>query len=328
MFNNFVNFHDLALLIWGIKHGYLSVILSRLTKGKTSRVKDQWKITNKERFSWWIIPEVLKRYNYLITGDENVSYYQYVSEKYFSNRENLIGLSLGCGTGKRELEWVRFSDFRKIEAYDISESSIDIARQEAREAGYANIIDYKVGDIYSIELAENRYDAIFVEQSLHHFSPLEALLARISKWLSSSGLLVVNEYVGPSRFQWTDRQLEIANKIRSILPGKYRTHIVDGSVNKKIVRPSRLSMIMRDPSEAVESSKIMPLLNRMFEIVEVRPYYGAILHLLFEGIAPNFLSQDEEGQKYLRLCFEIEDIVTETGQVQSDFALIVCKKKT
>ncbi|GAG30272.1 unnamed protein product, partial [marine sediment metagenome] len=230
--------------------------------------------------------------------------------------------------GKRELEWVRFSDFRKIEAYDISESSIDIARQKAREAGYANIIDYKVGDIYSIELAENRYDAIFVEQSLHHFSPLEAILARISKWLSPSGLLVVNEYVGPSRFQWTDRQLEIANKIRSILPGKYRTHIVDGSVNKKIVRPSRLSMIMRDPSEAVESSKIMPLLNRMFEIVEVRPYYGAILHLLFEGIAPNFLSQDEEGQKYLWLCFEIEDIVTEMGQVQSDFALIVCKKKT
>ncbi|GAH53084.1 unnamed protein product, partial [marine sediment metagenome] len=115
--------------------------------------------------------------------------------------------------------------------------------------------------------------------------------------------------------------------VLSILPEKYKVPAVDGVIKKRAIRPSRLRMILGDPSEAVESSKIMSLLDQIFHIVEIRPYQGAILHPLFDGIASNFLSEDKQTQRYLRLCFEIEDLSAAAGEIQSDFALAVCRKK-
>jgi len=329
MFNNLVNIHDAKRLIWGIRHGFFIKVLSRLTKGKIGRVKAAWKTTPKKypASTWWIIPQVKKHWNRLITGDENISYFQYVSDKYFSGKKGLTGLSLGCGTGHRELRWADLCDFKKIDAFDISQDRINTAIQHAEEKGYSDIINYKVANIHNLELECNHYDAIFIEQSLHHFNSLEKILSKINRSLTSSGYFVINEYVGPSRFQWSDKQIKIANSIRSILPEKLRTHVVDSSVNKKIIKPSRLSMILKDPSEAIESSKITPLLNQIFEVVEICPYHGAILHLLFDGIAQNFLTEDEETQKYLQLCLEIEDVLTNTESVPSDYVVVICKKK-
>ena len=101
-----------------------------MTKGRAGRVKDAWKTSRKKPSAWWIIPEVSKRINYLITGEDNATYYEYISQKYFSEKKQLIGLSLGCGTGNKELIWAELSDFQKIEAYDISESRVEIARSE------------------------------------------------------------------------------------------------------------------------------------------------------------------------------------------------------
>jgi ubiquinone/menaquinone biosynthesis C-methylase UbiE len=314
-------------LIKAIYHGRFSRIFSKLVKGRVKRVKDVWKTSSQKQSEWWIIPKVAKHFNYLITGDENVSYYQYISDRYLSGKKDLMGLSLGCGKGGREIRWAKLCDFKKIEAYDISESCIKVAKECSSEEGYSSIIDYHAADIYNVAFRENCYDVVFVEQSLHHFSPLKKLLEKINKCLTLDGYFIVNEFVGPSRFQWTDKQLEIVNSIRSILPSRYRVYALDNSICKKVIRPSRLSMILTDPSEAVESSNIMPLLNKIFDIVEIKPYHGAILHLLFDGIALNFLSQDEQTERYLRLCIEIEDLLTQAGEVQSDFVLVVCKKR-
>jgi len=327
MFNNLINYHDVARLIWGIRHGYFSKILFSLTKGKIGRVKHAWKDKKVEKSTWWMIPEVSKHFNYLISGDENVNYFKYLSHKYLSSKKGLIGLSLGCGTGHRELKWIDLCDFKKFEAYDISQNMIKIAGEKAREKGYAEILDYRVVDINEIDLQKDYYDVIFVEQSLHHFSPLEELLLKINASLNKDGYFIINEFVGPTRFQWTDRQLEVVNSIRSMLPLKYLAHIVDGSINKKVIRPSRLSMILKDPSEAVESDKIMPLLRKVFNVTEERPYHGTVTHLLFDSIAHNFLSKDKETQRLIQLCLEIEDVLTESKEIESDYIVAVCKKK-
>ena len=88
-------------------------------------------------------------------------------------------------------------------------------------------------------------------------------------------------------------------------------------------------MMLLDPSEAVEASSILPLLERHFEIIERRDYGGTILHMLFDDIAANFLGDgqetDDETQRLLDLCFQIEDTLLEQGDLQSDFALLICK---
>lgn len=87
-------------------------------------------------------------------------------------------------------------------------------------------------------------------------------------------------------------------------------------------------MLLMDPSEAVESSKIMPLLRKVFDIVEVKEYGGTILNLLFSDIAHHFISNDEDAKRILRLCLDIEDLLLELKEVPSDFAFVACKKRT
>lgn len=326
MFGNFINRHDVVRLVWGIRHGYLPLVLSRLTKGRTERVKDAWKVRIRKRSTWWMIPEVRKHWNYLVTGDENVDYREYVVNKYFVNKSGLKGLCLGCGGGEKVLEWARLGIFERIDAYDISTGLIEKATKRCKESGYKDIINFRAADIYEVELAENSYDIVIMEHALHHFSPLEEILKRVKNCLGWDGYFVVDEFVGPSRFQWTDKQLRLANAVRSLLPDEYRRHIIDGSKRRRVIRPSRLSMILKDPSEAVESARIMPLLKEFFNVVEVKGYHGAILHLVFEGIAQNFMGDDEEMRKWFGMCVDIEDILTEMGEVDDDFVVAVCRK--
>ena len=84
---------------------------------------------------------------------------------------------------------------------------------------------------------------------------------------------------------------------------------------------------MSDPSESVESSRIMPLLQDYFEIVDLRPYGGTVLHLLFSDIAANFRDDSEKTDKLLSLCFQIEDTLLEIGELESDFVFVVCKPR-
>jgi hypothetical protein len=81
-----------------------------------------------------------------------------------------------------------------------------------------------------------------------------------------------------------------------------------------------------DPSEAVESSKIEILLYKFFKVVEVKAYGGTILHMLFNGIAHNFLSEERETQHWIDICFEVEDLLLSSGEIRSDFMVAVCKK--
>ena len=327
MFNNLINYHDFTRLIWGLRHGYLRMILSRLTKGRIGRVKDAWKNEEAIRGTvWWMIPEMSQRFNKLMTGDENTNYYSYVAKKYLSQKEGLAGLSLGCGSGHRELKWAALSDFETIEAYDLSANRIKHAQAQAKEKGFGDVLDYRVGDIHTLGLKENHYDVVFIEQSLHHFSPLDEVVENVKKWLKPGGIFVVNEYVGPTRFQWTKRQIELVNHVRGLLPEKYRRHIIDGSPNKKVITPSRFSMILKDPSEAIESDGIMSTLKDKFDIAEYNPYYGDVLHLLFDGIAQNFIPMDSEARKYYDMCLRIEDTLIESGELESDYALVICRK--
>lgn len=325
MFNNFVNRHDVSRLIWGLRHGYLKKILRRITKNKLGRTRQQWSEKKGNQSCWWMIPRIGKHVNQLISGDEKIDYYNYVSQKYLLDKKDLVALSLGCGNGKRELIWAKLVDFQKIDGCDLSPVFIKAARENAAKAGLDKIIQYQEADILKYVLKDNYYDVVFVEQSLHHFSPLATVLDRIKRAMKPGGLFVINEFIGPDRFQWTDRQIEVANAMKNLIPAEYRRHIVDGSTETKIIKPSRFSMLMKDPSEAIESSKIMPLLREKFNVIDYKPYHSTISHILFNGIAHNFVGKDET-KPLIQLLLDMERHLIESGDLDSDYALVVCKK--
>jgi len=327
MFNNYINIHDLLILR---EKGpqVLGMLFSRLFKNDKDRIKETWSSVKSPPKNCWDIPYVRERWNFLISGDREIDYYEFLSRKYLTDKGGLKALSLGCGVGHRELSWVETGRFSSIDAYDLSEERIRAARQSASAKGYGGIIHYRVGDVYNIEMRENHYDVVLGEQSLHHFSPLEELLLRVEKFLKPGGYFIVNEFVGPTKFQWTDRQIQAVNGLLEILPEKHKKLHDSGRIKPSVYRPGRLRMHMMDPSEAVESARIEPLLSQLFDVVEVKPYGGTILLLLLNGIAQNFLSDDKQTRDWLDICFLIEDQLLASNDIKSDYIVAIYKKKS
>jgi 2-polyprenyl-3-methyl-5-hydroxy-6-metoxy-1,4-benzoquinol methylase len=112
---------------------------------------------------------------------------------------------LGCGGGANEILWARTGRFSSIDAYDLSEQRIQAAIASLRNTPEEGLIRYRVGNIGLLALPETSYDVVIFEQSLHHLTPLDRVLPRIKSFLPPGGFLVANEFVGPTRFQWTDR---------------------------------------------------------------------------------------------------------------------------
>ena len=326
MIGNLINIYDIKDFLKIIIRSPSKIInKSRKVLGwKKSRVKKAWAHASNPPDKWWNIPEIRRRWNTIITGDQNVDFREYIAKKYL-NGGSLSALSLGCGYGLTELEWAGQGVFKKIDAYDLSENRIKQAIINAKQKGLSDVLNFHVGDVNVTDI-KDYYDVVIAEGILHHLSPLNEALIKINKFLKPNGYLIINEFVGPTRFQWTKRQLEVINGLLSILPSKY-TRLYNSNLYKpRVYKPSLLRMILSDPSEAVESSKIYPLLHEVFDVLEVKEFGGTIHQLLFDGIAHNFLSEDIETKFWLKVCYDIEDRLLMSGNIKSDFIVAVCKK--
>ncbi len=325
MFGNYVNREDLSKLWhkttqrdWGR--------LSRLFRPGAERVAAAWSHTESQPTHWWDVPGMQARWNRLVTGDPELTPRRWLAESFLGDRTNLHGLSVGCGTGARELDWARLGVFGRLDAIDLSEPRIDAARVAAREARLDGVVRFQVGDVLSFA-RPGSYDVIVAEQSLHHCAPMAKVMRRLARLLVPGGLLLLDEYVGPSRFQWTDAQLAAADELLQSLPDRYRVSAHGGHLREHVVRPSLLSMKLRDPSEAVESADVLPQLERHFEVLVERGYGGNVLHLLFDGIAQNFREPDEQTRALLDGCFSFEDEFLQTNDLPHDFVVLAAKKR-
>jgi SAM-dependent methyltransferase len=260
-----------------------------------------------------------------MTGDPDTSFPEYVAAKHFAPRTDMRGLSLGCGTGGNELLWAKTGAFGLLEGVDVAQQRIDFATRAAAEHGLADVLRFRVTDVNRMTSDGERFDVLLGLQSLHHFAGLDETLPRLSQLIEPDGMFVVDEFVGPTRFQWTDGQLEAANDLLAQLPEE-RRRLADGRIKHRVVRPSRLSMVLDDPSEAVDAAALLPGLRRHFDVVEERPYGGTVLHIAFSGIAHNFRDQEPETLALLDRCFAAEDAAL--PNVGHDFVAMVCRPRS
>jgi len=319
---NLINRHDAARLYRKLRQGHLRPIADKVRTPGPKRVTDFWSAAGHESgpVQWGDIPAVRRRWHTF--GGPETRFAEHASRRWLAGRSGLRALSLGCGSGDRELEWARLGVFAQITGVDISPEQIKRATRNARNAGLDHLLSFRVADArQALHQAEGQYDVVLALDSLHHFSQLGEIMRLIARALGPGGLLIMDEYVGPSRFQWASGQMRAANALLTMLPERHRTQH-DGQVKSRVVRPSRLSMRLDDPSEAVESSCLMPALQEHFAILEQQPY-GSILHLALHGIAHNFLAEDDlVTAQALRLCLAAEDQAL--GRLGHDFTYAVC----
>jgi SAM-dependent methyltransferase len=286
MFGNLVNLHDVVAFAEKI-HG-VRTLAGRLALSSRVRTQAAWRHTKAPASNWWDIPDVRSRWNEKITGSTERSPCDHVLERYFSGRSGLTMLSLGCGTGEKELEWAVRRAVEHIRAVDLSPERISSARAQAATQGLSAKIDFSVSD--ARKPVPGTFDLILLDGALHHLAPVRRLLAYVRDAIRPGGVLVVNDFVGPSRFQWTDAQLEEVRRFLAVIPENYR-----------------------------------PALRERFDLLEVKDLGGTILHLLFKDIAHHYTSPDAEARRILAETFRAEDEALRTGRLPSDFVFVVAR---
>ncbi len=289
--------------------------------GKRAREQIQLNKAN----SWAECPVVNQEYICpLISGKPDVGWLQYVAQKYYPNSVQ-SALSLGCGGGGLERHGLQLKIAKHFDAYDVSNDAIKIAQEEAQKSGQLNSINYQVVNLNKIKLEAESYDAAFASQSVHHIEALEHYMEQVRKCLKPGGYFIVNEFVGPNQFQWTDIQLHHCQRLLNEIPESLRQTIREPGVKHFIQRQTIEFMNGYDPTEAIRSEDIIPELEKQFELVERRDFGGTLLHLVLDNIAGN-LSDSDAGKSILRNLFAEEQKLISSGEISSDFTLLIARK--
>jgi ubiquinone/menaquinone biosynthesis C-methylase UbiE len=284
-------------------------LLSKIQPSALKRTQSTFGESSFQHANWWIIPQVRRRWNTLVSGNPDLIYEDYFVKKYLADRQELRVLSLGCGIGSHERNLAKHqSTFAQIDAYDIASNLIDRAKQIAQAEGLKNI-QFHCADVNQMKLEAAAYDLVFFHSSLHHFLNLKALLGDfIPRALKKDGLLLLNDYWGPDRLQWSRAQVQTINQLLHTIPKAKRVRFQSKQVKSKVSGPGWWRMRLSDPSEAAEASQIKGLLRQHYQSLEEKRMGGNLLMPLLKDIAHHFVADTADNQSILEQLFAAEDI--------------------
>lgn len=259
--------------------------------------------------NWMANVAVLAHLNRRATGDPAREWMGSWARQWFVRDDTRV-LVLGCGEGWLERSIAHWPFITHIDAVDFAAEAVQRARQVAPEK-----VAYGVVDLNRDELPEGAYDIVIAHSVLHHVENLEHAYAQIERTLRADGTLIVNEYAGPNRFQFSDRVLEIMNALLRTL----------GYAERR--RPGVEEMIANDPTEAVRAAELVEFTRRHFDVVDRRDIGGTILqHLLYE-IALDFRWEVPRERAIVELLCEIEAMFVDAGDIPCDFVLLAARKR-
>lgn len=243
---------------------------------------DYW--SDVRRYGWdelWMNhPAVRERINRRVTGQAGVWPIQWLPSVVPDRVPFGRAVNVGCGVGHLERSLVTHGLVAHVTGVDRSEGAVAEARRLTAEAGLADRASFVVGDAAAFLERSRDLDAVFFHAALHHFDPPSEILALVRRALKPRGILYFDEYVGPSRDEWTWRDLARWNFLYRRLPASVRrTHVIRRPINRE------------DPTEAIASSRILPAVAEHFRILARRDYGGDLLAVIY----PSLLRPDQPG---------------------------------
>lgn len=108
---------------------------------------------------------------------------KHIVQKAKGASEGLKILEAGCGR-----EWIL--DLGEVE-YELTGVDLDEHALSARMNQIKDLDKAAVGDLCSVELAEDTYDVIFNAYVLEHIKGAEVVLSNFNRWLKEDGLLIL-----------------------------------------------------------------------------------------------------------------------------------------
>ncbi|HTD58205.1 MAG TPA: class I SAM-dependent methyltransferase [Solirubrobacteraceae bacterium] len=253
--------------------------------------------------------------NRRITGDPSLA-----PEVYFAAAHGLAVpaphvLSLRGGDARLEVALVEVGSCKRVTGLDTDERRVESANRSVPEALRVQI-GFRLGTLMEWDSSE-QVGAVLARNVLHRQIDLEGTLDRVRASIVPGGLIFVDDFVGPARFQWTEAQLDAINRLLACLPDELLTDLTaaDGRRKRAVSRPSPDEFAASNPHDAVRSDEILGCLDERFERVEVRLHGGALYHQLFTRIMGNFAGRPE----LVRMVMEVDAMLTDSGVLSSDY---------
>ncbi|MEO8015354.1 MAG: class I SAM-dependent methyltransferase [Polaromonas sp.] len=274
---------------------------------------------------WGDHPSILELVCKQAFGSSQTGILDYLKTQ-FSPVTSRTALSLCSGDGGFERLLLSSGIFTKLTGIDFSPARVELARQSRGE--HASQLSFFVGDVNTGDFGDQTYDVVFAKAALHHVEQLEALFEGIRRCLRPGGKLVTLDFFGPTRFQWTDAQLDATNHFLATGMPESLLEKRDGSFHRRMARPAVADMIDMDPTEAVRSGELHALLKSNFSIEQDLELGGTLLNLIFYGdVINNFDPDNELHNQIIKTAFDHERKLIQSGHIGSDFRLIIASAK-
>ena len=293
---------------------------------------------------WFNSRVCLRAINRKISGDPNVSWFDYVLATYMAEalgrrvsvrpQEDYSCLLLGSNEGWMERTLCAEGFVGRITATDIAENALARARAASADEGITNV-EYVLADLNEAHF-DGPFDFIVAEGVLHHIDRLDHCLPMLCDALSDDGILVMVEFEGPVRFQLSELQVRWINAALGAVPRALRPFdSADGVFPPSaedvrgvhFVRPTEAAIRAVDPSEAISGPALKKLLPETFEIVERTGYGGTLLSYMTGHFDFDRTNEDDFAAAWAEVLIVIEDTLIRTGILEDDFVFTVARKR-
>lgn len=109
-------------------------------------------------------------------------------------------LDIATGTGDLAIAMRRRLGAEKVIGADISEGMMNIGREKAREAGYADSISFEQQDCLALTYADNTFDAATAAFGVRNFEDIEQGISEMFRVLKPGGHIMILELSSPEYF--------------------------------------------------------------------------------------------------------------------------------
>ena len=182
---------------------------------------NDWRYRMPPRSRWNESPEIVRDQNFRICGKyldgENAGLAEFFKEVSKIDRPLAKGVSVGCGTGAKEMRLIQAGIVDHFDLCDLSSVSLAQGQQIANEWGLQDKVTFKHGNAFE-HINGEIYDLVYWDNALHHMQSARESVEWSYGVLNSGGWFLMTEYVGANRFQWPDDVILVINSVRNLLP--------------------------------------------------------------------------------------------------------------
>jgi len=307
------------------------IIEKNMKKDIAKKIDDHWSDVNlikqPKRIRWWQSSTIRKHVNQIVCGEPVNG----ISEGLNIRLKDLgstfeYGVSVGFGNGQKEFKLLKEGLVKKFTLFELSDKRIENARKTAEILGLLDRVEFIKGDCFQYEFKE-KVDFVHWNNSLHHMFDVNKAIEWSHQILEVGGVFYMDDFVGPSRFQWSDDALELGTRVRNILPDRYlkNPHDPNKLLNRTIERLDPEKLKRDDPSEAADSSNILKSVIRFFPNAEITLTGGIIYHSTLNDVLHNIDETDLKDKAILDLLLIIDDLATKNG-IESQYATALAVK--